>query len=176
MKKIIIIGVAGAGKTTLAKALSEKLSIPHTELDSLHNQANWRTISKDEFRDTVRTISANDSWIFCGNYFSILGLELWNRADTVIWCDYSFPLVLNRLLRRTVRRIVTKQILWNGNRETFVVSFASKDSIILWMLRSWNKQKRRYGPIFSHPEDLPDINLVHLQSPRATVEFLNRVR
>lgn len=175
MKKVIIIGPSGAGKTVLAQALSRKLSIPHVELDSIHHQDNWQPIDKDEFVRVVNSLTSKDSWIFCGNYFSILGIEFWKKADTIIWCDYSFPLVLLRLLRRTIRRVSTKQLLWNGNRETFLVNFLSHDSVILWMIRSWSKQKKRYGPLFSQPETLPGINLVRLKSPRVTVKFLKRV-
>jgi adenylate kinase family enzyme len=175
MKKVIIIGSSGAGKTVLAQALSRKLSIPHVELDSIHHQDNWQPIDKNEFVSVVNKLTSKDSWIFCGNYFSILGIEFWKKADTIIWCDYSFPLVLRRLLRRTVRRVFTKQLLWNGNRETFLVNFLSNDSVILWMMRSWNKQKKRYGPLFSHPKVLPGIDLVRLKSPRATVAFLKHV-
>lgn len=53
-----------------------------------------------------------------GNYGRVRDL-LWPRADTIVWLDYAFPLVLGRLTARTVRRAVTGEILWNGNRETF---------------------------------------------------------
>jgi adenylate kinase family enzyme len=175
MKKIIIIGPSGAGKTILAQVLSKKLAIPHVELDSINHQANWQPIDKDIFRSKVNSITAQDSWIFCGNYFSILGIDFWKQADTIIWCDYSFPVVLGRLLRRTVRRVFTRQILWNENKEMFTVNFLSYDSVILWMMREWNNHKKNYGLLFSQPETLPGINLVRLKSPRATNGFLENI-
>lgn len=174
MKKIIIIGASGAGKTTLARHLSEKLNIPHTELDSINHQENWRPIEKEEFRSRVDEITKQDGWILCGNYFSTLGLSLWRKADTIIWCDYSFPLVMNRLLRRTLKRTYTKEVLWNGNRESFVGNFFTRDSVIYWTMRKWNRNKKRFSAIFAKPEDLPGVTLVRLRNPKETALFVKK--
>jgi adenylate kinase family enzyme len=72
MRRIIIIGPSGAGKTVLAKKISKILSIPHIELDSINHQENWQSVDKVEFVQTVRSMTSEDSWIFCGNYFSTL--------------------------------------------------------------------------------------------------------
>jgi adenylate kinase family enzyme len=175
MKKIIIIGPSGAGKTVLAKKISNILSIPHIELDRNNHQENWQPVDKVEFVRTVRSMTSEDSWIFCGNYFSTLGIEFWKQADTIIWCDFSFPLVLGRLLRRTAYRILTRQLLWNSNRETFRLNFLSSDSVILWMMKSWNRQKKRYNSLFSKANDLPNIDLIRLKSPRLAAEFLDHI-
>ena len=54
-------------------------------------------------------------------------------ADTLIWLDLPFPLVMWRLLRRTLGRIRSRQDLWGtGNRESFRGAFLSRDSILLW--------------------------------------------
>lgn len=171
MKKVIIIGPSGAGKSTLASQLAEKLGVEHTELDSINHQANWQPIDKDEFRRIVDAKTKQDGWVFCGNYFSTLGVEFWKKADTVIWLDYSFPLVLNRLLRRTTSRGITRRELWNGNRESLVMNFFTSDSVIYSMMRSWNKQKRNFGPIFDDPEGLPGVELIRLRSPKETKGF-----
>lgn len=173
MKKVIIIGPAGAGKSTLAAHLAEKLGAEHTELDSIHHQANWRPINKDEFRRIVDEKTKADGWVFCGNYFSTLGLEFWKKADTIIWLDYPFPLVLRRLVKRTFNRSITQQELWNGNRSSFFENFFTKDSVIYWMMTTWNKQKRRFGPIFDNPQGLDGVELVRLRSPKETKLFID---
>jgi len=175
MNKVIIIGSSGAGKTTLAKALSSKLNIPHTELDSIFHLKDWQPLDNDEFKARVGSITKESSWIICGNYFNKLGGENYlSKADTVIWCDYSFLLVFSRLLRRTLKRILTKQELWNENREGFIVNFFTKESVLLWMMREWNQQKQRYGKIFQENK-LNDTQLIRLRSPAETVKFLDNM-
>lgn len=173
MKKVIIIGPAGAGKSTLATQLAEKLGVEHTELDSIHHQANWQPIDKNEFRRIVDEKTKADGWVFCGNYFSTLGLEFWQKADAVIWLNYSFPLVLRRLVKRTFNRGITRQELWNGNRSSLLGNFFTKDSVIYWMMTTWNKQKRRFGPIFDNPQGLDEVELVRLRSPKETKLFID---
>ena len=176
MKKIIVIGPSGAGKTTLSMQLSELLSIPHTELDSIYHQANWQPIDTKEFKKRVNAIAKQPEWIFCGNYFSALGLDFWQQADTIIWCDYSFFLAMGRLFKRTLKRTVTKQELWNGNRESFYTNFFTKESIFVWMIGSLKKQKKRYGAIFSEPDTLAGVRLVRLRNPRETRAFLKKTQ
>ena len=176
MKKVIIIGPSGAGKSTLAAALAVKLQLPHTELDAINHQENWTPIEADEFREIVAEKSKEEGWVFCGNYFSTLGFDFWKKADTIIWCDYPFSLVLKRLLSRTIHRTITRKELWNGNKESFFVNFFSSDSVILYMIKSWRKQQRRYGPIFDNgANELPGVRLVRLKSPRDTKRFLDTV-
>ena len=172
MKRIIVIGSAGAGKTTLSKALSARLGIPHTELDSLYHQPGWQPLPGDVFVARILKLSEASEWIFCGNYYTRLGQDVWPRADTIIWCNYSFLRVLSRLLRRTIQRGVSKEELWNGNQESLWTSFFTKDSIILWMLKSWKKQNIRYGQLYAQPEKLSGVTLVRLKTPRATRAFL----
>jgi adenylate kinase family enzyme len=174
MKKVILIGPSGVGKSTLAADLAEKLSVEHIELDAIYHQENWQPIDKDEFRRIVNEKTKADGWVFCGNYFSTLGIEFWQKADAVIWLDYSFPLVLNRLVKRTFNRVITRQELWNGNKESLVNGFFTKDSVIYFMMSTWNKQKRRYGPIFDNPQGLDGVEMIRLRSPKETKLFLNR--
>ena len=174
MRKIIIIGLSGAGKTTLARELSKKLDIPHTELDSFYHQENWQPLDRDEFFNRVQKITDGDKWILCGNYFSTLGLATWQKADTIVWCDYPFSLVLRRLLKRTLRRTLTYEELWNGSRERFFVNFFTRNSVIIWMLQQWRKQKNRYSTLFHQPpKELKNVTLVRLHNPTEATNFVH---
>ena len=175
MNKIIIIGSSGAGKTTLAKKLSATLGIPHTELDSIFHLKDWQPLDTNVFKGRVEKTTNQPNWVICGNYFNKLGGEGYlSKADTVIWCDYSFPLVFFRLLRRTLKRTLTRQELWNENKEGFIVNFFSKESVLLWMMRQWKEQNRRYGKIFKENK-LTGTELVRLRSPGETIKFLEHI-
>lgn len=172
MRRVIVIGSSGAGKTTLAKQLSAKLNIPHVELDSLYHQANWRPASDEEFLASVKAATNRDSWVLCGNYYSRIGQEIWPQADTIIWCNYSFGRVFWQLLRRTLTRGVRHAELWNGNRERLSALF-TKDSIILWMLQNWKKQTIRYEKMFRNPP--VSATLIRLKNPKERQEFLANI-
>ena len=67
-RKIVVIGPNGSGKTTVAKKLSQKLNIPHIELDNIYWKPNWGESSKEEFRRKVDDLTGRDEWIVDGNY------------------------------------------------------------------------------------------------------------
>jgi len=169
MRRICIIGTSGSGKTTLARQLAERLDIPHVELDALHWQSGWTSTEIPLLLARVTVALAGDTWVVDGNYNSLRDVT-WARADTLIWLDYSLPLVLSRITSRTARRLITRTELWNGNRERWGSVF-SRDSIILWSLTTWGKNRRRYRQQFAQP-DFVHLRLIRLRSPRETRRWL----
>lgn len=169
MRRICIVGTSGSGKTTLARQLAERLDIPHVELDALHWQPGWTSTETSLLLARVADALSGDAWIVDGNYNSLRGVT-WARADTLIWLDYSLPLVLNRITRRTASRLITRTELWNGNRERLRAVF-SRDSIILWALSTWGKNRRRCRQQFAQP-DFSHLRLIRLRSPRQTRRWL----
>ena len=84
----------------------------------------------------------DDGWIVVGNYGQVRDI-VWPNADTLIWLDLPLPLVMWRLVRRTVRRAATKEELWGtGNRETFRNAFLSRQSILLWALKTHRRNRQ----------------------------------
>lgn len=167
--RVCVVGVTGSGKSTLARALSTRLALPYIELDSLHWEPDWREVPDPVFRERVADATAGESWVTDGNYSAVRDL-LWGRADTLVWLDYPLPLVLWRLLRRTTRRVVTREELWAGNRERLTSQF-TRDSLFLWALKSYPKHKQLY------PQLLADSRHAHLasfrfRSPRQTARWL----
>jgi hypothetical protein len=79
-----------------------------------------------------------------------------------------------RLFKRTIRRIVTREELWNGNRERFRDHFFSRDSLFLWALKSHPKQRQTYPAELQKPE-YAHLVVFHLHSPRETETWLNNV-
>jgi adenylate kinase family enzyme len=169
MRRICIVGTSGCGKTTLARQLAEQLDIPHVELDALHWQPGWTSTATPLLLERVAEALSGDAWIVDGNYNALRGVT-WARADTLIWLDYSLPLVLSRITRRTASRLITRTELWNGNRECLRAVF-SRDSIILWSLTTWGRNRRRYRQQFVQP-DFSHLRLIRLRSPRRTRRWL----
>ena len=87
MKRIIVIGCPGSGKTTLSKALAEKLSLPLIHLDKIQWQGNWECIRREEFDNILIDEMKKPQWIIDGNYNRTIPMRL-KHCDTVIYLDY----------------------------------------------------------------------------------------
>lgn len=173
-KRIAVVGATGSGKTTIAARLAELLKIPHIELDALHWEENWNIPPLEVFRQRVQEATSAPAWVSDGNYRKARDL-IWTRATTLVWLDYSLPVILQRLTFRTLNRVWTKQRLWGNNRETFRDAFLSKDSLFLYVFSSRNKQRASYPEILSRPE-YAHLQVIHLRSLRETEEWLKHIR
>ena len=94
----------------------------------------------------VEAMVASATWVVDGNY-SVVRETVWERADTVVWFDLPYAVVMARTIKRTVRRVVTREELWNGNREPWsnLYSFDPKKSIIAWAAtRNGRRIRLRY--------------------------------
>jgi adenylate kinase family enzyme len=172
LKRICVVGTSGAGKTTLAVNIAQKLNMAHIELDALHWDANWRGAPRDVFLQRVREAIGGERWVCSGNYSAVRELT-WRAADTIIWLDYAFPVVFGRTLKRTATRIVTQEELWNGNRESWRMAL-SRNSILLWVLKTHWRRKRETPQLLSQSE-YSHLQLLHFQSPRAAQKWLEQL-
>ncbi|MFK5883724.1 MAG: (d)CMP kinase [Candidatus Izemoplasma sp.] len=102
MKRIVILGPSGTGKTTLGRNLSEKLNIKALPLDSVYWKKNWSNISKPEFNIYMhKFLIKNNSWIIDGNYSNHHHLKYrLDLADTIIILDYGVKASLKGILER----------------------------------------------------------------------------
>lgn len=99
MKKIVIIGCPGSGKSYFSKQLKEKLNIPLYHLDLIWNKEDKTTLTREEFDIELQKIFNIDNWIMDGNYQRTLDLRISN-ATTVILLDYPLDVCLNGALSR----------------------------------------------------------------------------
>jgi adenylate kinase family enzyme len=173
MQRIVIVGPTGAGKTSLAQQLTSRLHLPAVDLDALFWGPNWQPVETSSFRTRVDAITAQERWLVGGNY-SVARDLIWPRADTLIWLDYALPIVFVRLLRRTVRRIVTHEELFAGNRENWRSQFASRDSLFLWLLKSQPRQRREYPHLLAEP-DHRHLQVLQFRTPHALQHWLVEV-
>jgi adenylate kinase family enzyme len=171
MNRIAVVGATGSGKTTLAGKIAQTLDIPHIETDSIYWGPKWTPIPLIEFRQMMELITSKEKWVIDGNYSKVRDL-VWARADTIVWLDYPFWMVFWRLLKRSIPRVFTRKELWNHNYETFRGMFFNRDSLFLWLFKSYSHQKKVYpsiqtDPMYSH------LSLVRLKTPRETEEWIN---
>lgn len=168
-------GPSGAGKTTLGRELAALLDVPFVELDAIvHSRPNWVDLSRDEFREAVsrRLQDLPNGWVIDGNYSAVRDLVLPN-ADSVVWLRLPWRTVYPRLAWRTVSRMITREVLWGVNRESFRLSFMSRESILLWGIRHWKPHVRHTAAGLA---DTPHHARVYvLRSSRQVSRFMERV-
>jgi adenylate kinase family enzyme len=174
LARVVVIGTSSSGKTTFARELAERLGVDHTDLDSLFWLPGWQQREDDDFRARVGAWAAGERWVVDGNYTRVRDL-LWPRATAVIWLDYPFILVLWRSLKRTIRRAVTGEMICNGNRETFRKSFLSRDSILLWVIQTHAKNRKRYAATFDEWAYSNAVR-VRLRHPAEAADLLAQVK
>jgi len=169
-RRIAVVGTTGSGKTTMARRIAQRLAINHVELDALHWGPNWTPAPLELFRARTKQALNGDAWVVDGNYSKVRDI-VWGRADTIVWLDYPLLVILGRLVWRTLRRVFTREELWQGNRERFVAQFASRDSLFLWALRTYPRRRKEYPALIQRPEYIR-LTVVHLRSPRAARDWL----
>jgi len=102
MRRVLVIGSGGAGKSTFATRLGERTGLPVIHLDAAYWRPGWVEPPADEWRRTVEALLARDAWIMDGNFGATLELRL-ASCDTAIFLDRSRWVCLWRIARRTLR-------------------------------------------------------------------------
>ena len=153
-RRIVVVGTSGSGKTTVAQRLAEVLGLTYICSDAIIWGPNWTLIPHEQrvplydkaTHAQIRSIDGN----FGGTGHPQDEIIL-KRADTLVWLDLPFWRVFTQLFVRTVRRARTGEELWHGNRESWRVSFFSRDSILLWAIRTYRPNRLRYAEHFADP-------------------------
>jgi adenylate kinase family enzyme len=173
LQRVAVVGTSCSGKTTFAGQLSKKLGVPHIELDALHWLPDWQERSVPEFRNLVKQETAKERWVSDGNYSKVQDIVM-GRATDVVWLNYPFPLVFWRGLKRSVVRSFTREELFSGNRESIRITFFSRDSILLWIIKSYKRNIARYRAYQQSPE-WQHLRFWEFHSPQETSYFLNQL-
>ena len=150
-------GVCGSGKTTFARRLSERTGIPWTSVDDMAWLPGWQSTSEEYQREQAERICAADEWILDTAYGKWLEIPL-ARAELIIGLDYPRWFSLQRLVRRTLMRVIDNKPVCNGNVETWRLMFA-RDSIILWHFKSWRRKRDRMRA-WAKDSSMPEVVLL----------------
>lgn len=169
MRRVVVFGTTGSGKSWLAERLAGHTGSRVVELDALFWGRDWQPAPVELFRHRVECETTGDDWIVVGNYGQVRDLT-WQAADTLVWLDLPLPLVMGRLVRRTIRRVATREELWGtGNRETLGNAFLSRNSILLWALKTHRRNRERFA---TECESLArEKRVVRLQTSRDVARF-----
>ncbi len=140
MQRIHVLGSAGSGKSTFARKLGERLGIPYIELDEYYWLPQWSWRADDDVIALVQPLAAGRNWVIDGNY-SFLQPTIWQHVDTVVWLDLPLHVCLWRCFRRGIKRCLTREVVCNGNTESFGRLFSRKS--LLWWILTTHRQRRR---------------------------------
>lgn len=167
VRRILVKGGSGAGKSTMGLALSQHLGLPFVELDALHHGPNWTEASAAVLQE--RVLSALDDergWVVDGNYEGKLGALVIERAELIVWLDLPLRTKLPRLVRRTALRWLRREELWNGNRETLKDTLWGPNALLPWAVRSHFRNRGRW------PRELIGRTVVRLRTAREANAWL----
>jgi hypothetical protein len=170
-RKILVYGVYGAGKTTLAQQLSRRLGLPFHSTDDLTWEPGWVEVPTSVQRERIAAICARDAWVLDAAYSAWADIPL-ASADLVVGLDYPRWLSLGRLLRRTTMRVLTRTPVCNGNHESLGSVF-SADSIIVWHFAAFRGKRRKMRQWHADPDGPP---VLLFRSPAAVEGWLDGLR
>lgn len=164
MKKIIITGSAGAGKTTLACMLGDKLSLPVHHLDKYFWKPNWTKTPREEWIKVQQEIFKNDSWIIDGNYGGTVEIRL-KECDTLIFLDYPRTTCLCRVIKRYFTNLgKTRPDMGPGCKEAIDYEF------LRWI---WNYPKHSKPIMLNKVEPFQNnIKIISISSDQEKDSFL----
>ena len=123
MKKVLVIGSGGAGKSTFARRLGEKTGLEVIHLDQLYWKPNWVETPKDEWQEIVKEIIEGDEWILDGNFGSTMEMRI-EACDTVIFLEMPRFVRVYRIFKRVAKyRNKTRPDMAKGCNEKFDFKF-----------------------------------------------------
>lgn len=178
MQRISVVGTSGSGKTTFARALAERLGLPHVELDAIFHQPGWMPLEDDEFVRRVSKAIATEAWVTDGNYrIATMEGPIWAHADTVVWIDPPDRVIMYQVITRTLRRAIGHQELWNGNRESLrnVIRCDPHRSIIAWAWSTRKHNRDKYRRAMAEPA-FAQLHFIRLRSRRDVRAFLDSLQ
>ena len=159
MKKVIVIGCPGSGKSTVSRALHNKTGIPLYHLDMMYWNADKTTVEKSVFLERLSAVLEKDEWIIDGNYGSTMELRM-AACDTVIFLDYPLDVCLDGIKER--RGKPRSDMPWIETEE---------DAEFIEFIKNYNEQQK--PKVLELLEKYSDKNIVVFKSREQADAFLN---
>ena len=166
MERILIIGCGGAGKSTLARQLGQKLDLPVVHLDSIFWLPGWVEMEKDAFDERVRQELRKDKWIIDGNYNRTMPERL-QYCDTVIYLDFSRWACMYGIFKRLLTNIgKTRPDMGAGCKEKVDWEF------VKWV---WNFNKNKRERYYRMLNEAEGVETIVLKNRRMVNRFLKKL-
>ena len=166
MERILIIGCAGAGKSTLAMALGQKTGLPVVHLDKLFWKKGWVESTREELDEKIMRETAKDRWIMDGNYTRTLPMRL-QRCDGVLFLDFPRWLCLCSVLKRVICNYgKVRPDMPEGCPERLDWEF------LVWI---WNFNKHNRARILRALENAPDVKLILLKNRKEVRKYMKQI-
>ncbi len=178
MQHVAVVGSSGAGKSTVAEALAARLGLVVIELDALLHGPDWTPTPTPEFRASVVAAIENSGdlgWVAPGNHRTVADL-VQCRADTIVWLDLPRGVSTFRLLKRSLRRAITRTEVWGGDRERLrdLVSRDPQRNVVLWAWQHHHSYRELYTT-YSDGDFWADATVHRLRTPDQVDRFLASV-
>ena len=175
--RIVVVGTSGAGKTTLARRIADRLQLPHIELDAINWQSEWRDLTRHDPEEFVRRVTEAiqaEAWVVDGNYGPVRE-RVWKRATHLVWLDYERAVIMARVISRSLLRAFIRTELWAGNRERWR-HMLHPSHPIRWAWSTWERRRRETAERLMQT-DYAHLVVLRLRRPREVsraVDFSSR--
>jgi adenylate kinase family enzyme len=168
-RRVVVTGMAGAGKSTFSRALSARTGLPVVVLDACFWLPGWTEPAEAEWREKQRRLLAGEEWIADGNYPATLDLRL-ERTDTVVFLDMPWWICARRALVRGVRARPPEFELPEGCRESRWRRLRDEWCLVwrIWQARR-SERETELKILSQHGKH---VAMYMLRSKRAVREFL----
>ena len=173
--RIVVVGTSGAGKTTLARRIAALLELRYIELDAINWQSGWRDLTRHDPEEFVRRVSEAieaEAWVVDGNYGPVRE-RVWQCATHLVWLDYERPVIMARVISRSLIRAILSTELWAGNRERWRHMLRPSHPI-RWAWSTWDRRRRETAELLAQRE-CAHLVVLRLRRPREVESAVNRL-
>lgn len=166
-RRVIVCGISGTGKSTLARRIAAATGIDCVELDAYFHGPGWTP--RPQFAEEVTAILSGREWVVDSFGYPSVRSLLWKRATIVIWLDLPVHEFWPRVVGRSFHRAWRREELWHGNKETWA-SWLTRDHPVQQSLRQYVSRRREISAELALKQ--PPFDLYHLQSTTEVSEWV----